>query len=253
MFRGSRLCWTQRLSPLCPAGDAIQPPADGTTDFPLFLHPPDELHPLRPAQLPVSSEDTSEAGQQCPRPFPHGRRRAAVPVPPGIWVSLRPVPEARVSSQKLLVRAGGRSGPLRRFLVTYVPWPGGAPGLCAEAVGAGRTRCGGEPGQGPVRGRSPQSGAERPLCVSSGGTPASSRWWNWTHMPFPVCLASSGLRLGGLLTALSPTHRVLSSLPGQSLQQPREFAAGPAEASPTAYRTAHTFPPTYPKHQRRGA
>ena len=156
MFRGSRLCWTQRLSPLCPAGDAIQPPADGTTDFPLFLHPPDELHPLRPAQLSVPSEDTSEAGQQSPRPFPHGRRRAAVPLPPGIRVSPQPVPEAHLPSRKLLERGGSALGP------TGLPWyvcslagrRGDRGPVFRGCVCAGRSRCGGEPG-GPPLGPSP--------------------------------------------------------------------------------------------------
>ena len=122
MFRGSRLCWTQRLSPLCPAGDAIQPPADGTTDFPLFLHPPDELHPLRPAQLPVPSAGTSEAGQPSSRPFRHGRGRAAAPVPPGIRVSLVRKPACPPEA------AGEGTWALwapRRFLVACVPWRGG--------------------------------------------------------------------------------------------------------------------------------
>ena len=156
MFRGSRLCWTQRLSPLCPAGDAIQPPADGTTDFPLFLHPPDELHPLRPAQLSVPSEDTSEAGQQSPRPFPHGRRRAAVPLPPGIRVSPQPVPEAHLPSRKLLERGGGALGPtgLPCYVCSLAGRRGDRGPVFRGCVCAGWSRCGGEPG-GPPLGPSP--------------------------------------------------------------------------------------------------
>lgn len=78
------------LSSLCPAGDTVQPTADGTANFPLFLHPTDELHPLRPAQLSISSEDPPEAACQSPRPSSDGRRWASIPLPPGIWVSSRP-------------------------------------------------------------------------------------------------------------------------------------------------------------------
>ncbi|XP_021118956.1 uncharacterized protein C1orf94 homolog isoform X3 [Heterocephalus glaber] len=68
--------------------DTLQHTADGPADLPLFLHPPAELHPLCPAQLPVPTEDTSKAAHQSPRPFPHGRRRAEVPLPPRIPVHL---------------------------------------------------------------------------------------------------------------------------------------------------------------------
>lgn len=262
VFRGSRLCWTQRLSPLCPAGDTIQPPADGTTDFPLFLHPPDELHPLRPAQLSVPSEDTSEAGQQSPRPFPHGRRWAAVPLPPGIQVSIQPVPEAHLPSRKLLERGGGRSGPHSCFLVTYVPWWGGGetPGLCSEAVCV-LDRAGVEvslvgPLQGQVRGWSPQSGAERQLCVSSRGTyclqqAAGAGTGRICLSPFAWCPAGYGqvisLQLFPPLTASrAPCQAHLSSSPVSSqvaLLKLLSQLIGLLTLSPT----------NYPKQQRRGA
>lgn len=78
------------LSSLHPTGDTLQPTADGTANFPLFLHPSDELHPLCPAQLSISAEDPPEAACQSPRPSPDGRRWASVPLPPGIWVSSQP-------------------------------------------------------------------------------------------------------------------------------------------------------------------
>lgn len=78
------------LSSLCPAGDTVQPTADGTANFPLFLHPLDELHPFGPTQLSISSEDSPEASRQPPRSYPDGRRWASIPLPPGIWVSLQP-------------------------------------------------------------------------------------------------------------------------------------------------------------------
>lgn len=78
------------LSPLCPAGDTIQPTADGTANFPLFLHTPDELYPFHPAQLSISSEDAPEAARQPPRSYPNGRRWASIPLYPGIWVSPQP-------------------------------------------------------------------------------------------------------------------------------------------------------------------
>lgn len=127
-------------------------------------------------------------------------------------------------------------------------------------VCAGQSKCGGKPG-GPPSG--PSSGLESSVwcrkaavCQQQRDTlpAAGSRRWNWTHMPFPICLVSSRLRPGNLLAALSPTHRVPSSLPGSSLQQPREFASGPAEASLTAYRTAHTFrSPNLHFHEAAGA
>ena len=59
------------------------------------------------------------------------------------------------------------------FLVTYGPWRGGGetPGLCSEAVcvldGAGVEVSLVGPLWGPGWGQSPQSGAERQLCVHS--------------------------------------------------------------------------------------
>lgn len=172
MFRGSRLCWTQRRSPLCPAGDAIQPPADGTTDFPLFLHPPDELHPLRPAQLPVPSAGTSEAGQPSSRPFRHGRGRAAAPVPPGIRVRLVRKPACPRWREHV-----GLWAP-RRFVVACVPWRGGGETparvqrLCADGAGVAASPA------GPVRA---ESSAWRGEAAEAQA--ARCRWWSWTRVP----------------------------------------------------------------------
>nr|XP_035921177.1 uncharacterized protein C1orf94 homolog isoform X4 [Halichoerus grypus] len=114
---------------LLPTGDAVQSTADGTADFPLFLHSPAELHPLRPAQLSVPSEDTSKAVHQPPRPFPHGRRWVTVPGLPGIRVSPQPTQEVHPVSRKLLGRGGGMLGePRWHVLGTYAPWLKGGRG-----------------------------------------------------------------------------------------------------------------------------
>ena len=142
------------------------------------------------------------------------------------------MPEAHLPSRKLLERGGGRSGPHSCFLVTYVPWRGGGetPGLCSEAVcvldGAGVEVSLVGPLQGPVRGRSPQSGAERQLCVSSRGThclqqAAGAGTGRICLSPFAWCLAGYSLVISlqlfpPLTTSRAPCQAYLSNSPVSS-------------------------------------
>lgn len=138
------------LSCLCPAGDTVQPTADGTANFPLFLHPTDELHPLRPAQLSISSEDPPEAACQSPRPSPDGRRWASIPLPPGLWVSSQPCWGWGADLHLEGCQRGQVNG--MSFVDLCAPWlwrwgEGIFLYLCPMSL---RTwnRCGGEPGLG---------------------------------------------------------------------------------------------------------
>lgn len=87
------------------------------------------------------------------------------------------------------------------------------------------------------------------------GTPptAGDRSWSMANMPLPTCLVHSQTWPGNPLTALSPAYCILSTLPGSSLEHPKDSVTGAAEGPPVAYQAAHTFHPKYPKQQRRGA
>lgn len=147
--------------------------------------PPDELHPFVQPNYPHPLRGHLRSWPAIPRdPSPWQEMGRSTPLPRHTGESSARA-EAHLPSRKLLERGGGRPTPF--VLPCYVrSWRGGGetPGLCSEAVcvldGAGGGVEPGGPLQGPVRGRSPQSGRKAAVCQQQRDTlsAAGSRRWN---------------------------------------------------------------------------